>query len=100
MRQSWYTDFFRLQYREMIWWCLSFPWLIGDITSTELQPCSYDVWHDRAGEHGKLDFVAESFNALNHFQVCPVKLPSILRCIYQNCCLFLVSRLCGDVIAI
>jgi hypothetical protein len=51
MRQSWYTDFFRLQYREMIWQCLSFPWLIGDITSTELQPCSYDVWHDRAVFH-------------------------------------------------
>jgi hypothetical protein len=38
--------------------------------------------------------------SISDFQVCPVKLPSILRCIYQNCCLFLVSRLCGDVIAI
>jgi 2-polyprenyl-3-methyl-5-hydroxy-6-metoxy-1,4-benzoquinol methylase len=26
-------------------------WLIGDITSTELEPCSYDVWHDRAVFH-------------------------------------------------
>jgi len=26
-------------------------WLIGDITSMELQPCSYDVWHDRAVFH-------------------------------------------------
>ena len=26
-------------------------WLIGDITSTELEPFSYDVWHDRAVFH-------------------------------------------------
>ena len=26
-------------------------WLIGDITSTELEPYSYDVWHDRAVFH-------------------------------------------------
>jgi SAM-dependent methyltransferase len=26
-------------------------WLVGDITSTELEPCSYDVWHDRALFH-------------------------------------------------
>jgi SAM-dependent methyltransferase len=26
-------------------------WLIGDITSTELAQCSYDVWHDRAVFH-------------------------------------------------
>jgi 2-polyprenyl-3-methyl-5-hydroxy-6-metoxy-1,4-benzoquinol methylase len=26
-------------------------WLVGDITSTELEPCSYDVWHDRAVFH-------------------------------------------------
>ncbi len=26
-------------------------WLIGDITSTELEPCSYDIWHDRAVFH-------------------------------------------------
>jgi 2-polyprenyl-3-methyl-5-hydroxy-6-metoxy-1,4-benzoquinol methylase len=26
-------------------------WLIGDITSAELEPCSYDVWHDRAVFH-------------------------------------------------
>jgi hypothetical protein len=49
MRQSWYTDFFRLQYREKVG--LSFHWLKGDIANTELQPCSYDVWHDRAVFH-------------------------------------------------
>jgi 2-polyprenyl-3-methyl-5-hydroxy-6-metoxy-1,4-benzoquinol methylase len=26
-------------------------WLVGDITSTMLEPCSYDVWHDRAVFH-------------------------------------------------
>jgi len=26
-------------------------WLVGDITNTELEPCSYDVWHDRAVFH-------------------------------------------------
>ena len=26
-------------------------WLVGDITSTGLEPCSYDVWHDRAVFH-------------------------------------------------
>jgi len=26
-------------------------WLIGDITNVELEPCSYDVWHDRAVFH-------------------------------------------------
>ena len=26
-------------------------WLVGDITSTELEPCCYDVWHDRAVFH-------------------------------------------------
>lgn len=26
-------------------------WLVGDITRAELEPCSYDVWHDRAVFH-------------------------------------------------
>ena len=26
-------------------------WLVADITQTELEPSSYDVWHDRAVFH-------------------------------------------------
>ena len=26
-------------------------WLVGDITTTRLEPCTYDVWHDRAVFH-------------------------------------------------
>jgi SAM-dependent methyltransferase len=26
-------------------------WLVGDITTTKLEPCTYDVWHDRAVFH-------------------------------------------------
>jgi SAM-dependent methyltransferase len=26
-------------------------WLIGDLTTTKLEPCTYDVWHDRAVFH-------------------------------------------------
>ncbi len=26
-------------------------WLVADITKVELQPCTYDVWHDRAVFH-------------------------------------------------
>ena len=26
-------------------------WLVGDITKAELEPCAYDVWHDRAVFH-------------------------------------------------
>lgn len=33
------------------WFGLSSHWLKGDIASTELQPRSYDVWHDRAVFH-------------------------------------------------
>ncbi len=26
-------------------------WLVGDITTTKLEPCTYDIWHDRAVFH-------------------------------------------------
>jgi hypothetical protein len=67
MRQSWYTDFFRLQYCEMIW--SQFPLVQGRYHEHGAAAVLTIVWHDRAGEHGKLDFVAASFNALNHANV-------------------------------
>ena len=29
----------------------SVHWLVGDITTIKLEPCTYDVWHDRAVFH-------------------------------------------------
>jgi 2-polyprenyl-3-methyl-5-hydroxy-6-metoxy-1,4-benzoquinol methylase len=31
--------------------CEQVHWLIADITNTQLEPCAYDVWHDRAVFH-------------------------------------------------
>jgi SAM-dependent methyltransferase len=45
-------------------------WLVADITNTQLEPCAYDVWHDRAVFHfltamdGRISYVSQVARAV------------------------------------